>query len=157
MKLTDYLKEEFIIARMDAKDKESLINGLLNKFSNDKRIKDFDKVSNEVFEREKILSTGVGKGFALPHAKTDAVEDIVAAFCTVNEPVDYQALDDQPVNLVFLLVGKDTMASQHIKILSRISRMMSKDEFRESLLKAQTSKEIFDLFIEEEKNYIDIN
>jgi mannitol/fructose-specific phosphotransferase system IIA component (Ntr-type) len=98
----------------------------------------------------------VGKGFAIPHGKTNAVNEILAAFGKTENPIDYQALDNQPVHLVFLLVGKDNMVSTHIKLLSRISRMMNKDDFREKLIHAKSSDEIVELFKTEEQNYFDV-
>jgi mannitol/fructose-specific phosphotransferase system IIA component (Ntr-type) len=109
-----------------------------------------------VLEREKIMSTGVGKGFAIPHGKTSSVKEILAAFGKTNRPIEYEALDSKPVHLVFLLVGKDNMVSTHIKLLSRISRMMNKDEFREKLLNARNEAEIYNIFKEEEENYFDV-
>src|SRR3989339_196541 len=114
-----------------------------------------DKIIPSLQGREKIMSTGVGKGFAIPHAKTNSVNEIIAAFGKLDEPIDFQALDEQPVNLVFLLVGKENLVGPHIKLLSRISRMMNKDEFRESLSKAKTAKEIYSLFENEEKQYFE--
>ena len=103
------------------------------------------------------MSTGVGKGFAIPHAKTASVTDIVAAFGKLDNPIDFQALDSQPVNLIFLLVGKENLVGPHIKLLSRISRMMNKDEFRESLAKANSVDEIYSLFDDEEKQYFELS
>ncbi len=125
-------------------------------FKDDPRIIDLEKVRDAVLEREKIMSTGVGKGFAIPHGKTNAVNDILAAFGKTNHPIEYDSLDGHPVYLVFLLVGKDNLVSKHIKLLSRISRMMNKDEFREKLLKAKTSEEIFEIFRKEEENYFEV-
>jgi len=152
MKVTDILKKEFIISDLKGKQKEEVINELIDLFNNDKRVNDIEKV----LEREKIMSTGVGKGFAIPHGKTDAINEIIAAFGKTGSPIEYQALDNKPVNLVFLLVGKDNLVSTHIKLLSRISRMMNKDDFREDLLKASSSEEILDLFRKEEENYFEV-
>ena len=102
------------------------------------------------------MSTGVGKGFAIPHGKTDAVTDIVAAFAVTDQPVDFQSLDGEPVRLLFLLIGRDNMVGPHIKLLSRISRLMNKDEFRKKLIAAKTSSEIVPFFKEEEMSYFDI-
>jgi len=109
-----------------------------------------------VIEREKIMSTGVGKGFAIPHAKTNGVNEIVAAFGKLDKPIDFEALDSNPVNLIFLLIGKENLVGPHIKLLSRISRMMNKDEFRENLSKAKTAEEIYKIFDDEEKQYFEI-
>lgn len=156
MKLSDYLTKDLIIAELQNTSKEGVINELIDLFKNDSRVQDIEKVREAVLEREKIMSTGVGKNFAIPHGKTDAVSDILCAFGKTKEPIDYQSLDEQPVYLVFLLVGKDNLVSMHIKLLSRISRMMTKDDFREKLKVAQTRDEILDIFKEEEKNYFDL-
>jgi len=83
------------------------------------------------------------------------VKDIVAAFAVTERPVDYQALDDQPVRLVFLLVGKDSLVGPHIRLLSRISRLMNKEGFREELLKSKSPREVLELFRREEAAYFE--
>ncbi|MDP2036103.1 MAG: PTS sugar transporter subunit IIA, partial [Ignavibacteria bacterium] len=151
MKICEILKIEMIIPSMKCTTKEEAISELIDLFKNDDRVKDTESIRNSVLEREKIMSTGVGKGFAIPHAKTNSVNEIIAAFGKINNPIDFQALDDQPVNLVFLLVGKENLVGPHIKLLSRISRMMNLEDFRESLAKATTAQEIYNLFETEEK------
>lgn len=156
MKVSEILSKEFIIAELNSTDKESAINELIDLFKNDPRVDDIEKVRQAVLDREKIMSTGVGKGFAIPHGKTDSVKEIIAAFGRKKDGIEYDALDGNPVNLIFLLVGRDTMISAHIKLLSRVSRMMNKDDFRLRLLNAETSEEIMNVFLEEEKNYLEI-
>ncbi len=156
MKLSDLLHKDFIIADLKGTAKEDVINELVDLFKDDSRVIDLKKVREAVLEREKIMSTGVGKGFAIPHGKTNAVNEILAAFGKTDNSIDYQALDNQPVNLVFLLVGKDNMVSTHIKLLSRISRMMTKEEFRDKLRLAKSSDEILEIFRTEEQNYFDV-
>jgi PTS system fructose-specific IIC component len=107
------------------------------------------------FEREKLMSTGIGKGFALPHGKTNSIKEIVAAFGKTINPVDFQASDDEPARLIFLLVGKDNLVGPHIKLLSRISRIMIREEAREKLLLANTPEEIYKCILEEEKNFLE--
>ena len=155
MKICEILQVGKIISSLQGKEKTDVVNELVDLFKDDDRVKDLDEMRNAVHEREKIMSTGVGKGFAIPHAKTNSVNEIVAAFGKLDEPIDFQALDEQPVNLVFLLVGKENLVGPHIKLLSRISRMMNKDEFRESLSKAKTAEEIYSLFENEEKQYFE--
>lgn len=156
MKICDIIKQERIIAQLQGQSKEDIINELIDLFKDDERIVNLEKVRTAVLEREKIMSTGVGKGFAIPHGKTDSVTEIIAAFGKTSKPIDFAALDEQPVYLVFLLVGKDNLVGPHIKLLSRISRMMNKDEFRDKLLKAESSEEIYNIFQEEETNYFEI-
>ncbi|MBI9070558.1 MAG: PTS sugar transporter subunit IIA [Melioribacteraceae bacterium] len=156
MKICDILSPDKIIPEFNVVSKDEIINNLIDLFEDDKRIADLGVVRAAVLEREKIMSTGVGKGFAIPHAKTNGVNDIIAGFAKTSQPIDFEALDGEPVNLVFLLVGKENMVGPHIKLLSRISRMMNKDEFRAKLLGAKSSEEIYKIFDEEEKQYIEI-
>ena len=130
--------------------KEEVINAMIELAGTQKQVVDKERMRTAIFEREKIMSTGVGSGFAIPHGKTDAVNDIVAAFAVTAHPIDYQSLDDQPVRLMFLLVGRDNMVGPHIKLLSRISRLMNKEDFRKQLLEAETPKDILEIFRREE-------
>ena len=156
MKITDILNKDKIISELKGNGKEDIINEMIDLFNDDNRVNDITKVRNAVLEREKIMSTGVGKGFAIPHGKTNAVNDMIAAFGKTSHKIDFNSLDKQPVNLVFLLVGKEDAVGPHIKLLSRISRMMNKDEFREQLLQAQSPEEIFRIFEQEEQKYIEL-
>lgn len=157
MKICDLLSKERIIPDLKGKTKEDVINELVDLFIDDKKVTDLNCVREAVLEREKIMSTGVGKGFAIPHAKSGCVTEIIAAFGRIEEPIEFNALDQKPVNLVFLLVGKENLVGPHIKLLSRISRMMNKDEFRERLAATSSAEEIYEIFKEEEKNYFDIS
>jgi mannitol/fructose-specific phosphotransferase system IIA component (Ntr-type) len=141
---------------LSGETKEDIINGLVELVSQSPKILDKEKVRTAILDREKIMSTGVGNGFAIPHGKTDAVTDIVAAFCVTAKPISYQSLDEIPVRLVFLLVGKDNLVGPHIKLLSRISRLMNKEEFRTKLLSMKTPQEVISLFRQEEASYSDM-
>ncbi|MBK6914338.1 MAG: PTS sugar transporter subunit IIA [Ignavibacteriales bacterium] len=156
MKVTDILTENFIIAELQSNQKNEAINELLELFRSDDRVLDFEKMKESVLEREKIMSTGVGKGFAIPHGKTSGVKEILAAFGKSTKPIEYDSLDGKPVQLLFLLIGRENMVSAHIKLLSRISRMMNRDEFRQKLIDAKSSAEILDYFRQEEINYFDV-
>lgn len=119
-------------------------------------VKDRAKVQAVISEREQIMSTGIGKGFAFPHAKTDAVADTAAALITLREPIDYQSLDNQPVSIIFMLVGKENSVGTHLRLLSRVSRLMSHDEFRHRLLHAANADEVIDLIADEEEQRLDV-
>jgi fructose-specific phosphotransferase system IIA component len=156
MKITSILTEDLIKVNIPGDTKDDVINFIINLAEKSNKIKDIEKVRHAIFDREKIMSTGVGKGFAIPHGKTDAVTDIVAAFGVTEKPIDYQSLDHEPVRLIFLLVGKDSLVGAHIKLLSRISRLMNKEELRLKLLEATSSAEILQMLKEEEMNYLDV-
>ncbi|MBM4168845.1 MAG: PTS sugar transporter subunit IIA [Ignavibacteria bacterium] len=153
MKITDILTEDMIRTNVPDKGKTEVINSLIEIVSHRDKVHDKEKVREAIFEREKIMSTGVGNGFAIPHGKTDAVTDIVGAFATTADPIDYQSLDEQPVRIVLLLVGPETMVGQHIKLLSRISRLMNKEDFRKRLVQAESPSKVFEIFRTEESAY----
>lgn len=156
MKVFELLDERFILTDFNSDDKENVINELIDLYKESDKVNDIEKVRTAILDREKIMSTGVGKGFAIPHGKTNAVTDVIAAFGKTTRDIDYDALDGNPVNLVFLLVGRDDMVSKHIKLLSRISRLMNKDEFRERLVNSNSKEETINIFKEEEEQYFDV-
>lgn len=152
MKICEVLNKSTIIPELKATTKEEAIDELLNVFSNDERVIDLQGVRFSVMEREKIMSTGVGHGFGIPHCKTNKVTEILAAFGKTKEPINFEALDGNPVNLIFLLIGKDNLVAPHIKLLSRISLLMNNDEVRESLNNAKTAEDIYAIFQSQESN-----
>ena len=156
MKVFELLDEKFILTNFKSDDKEYVINELIDLYKENDKVNDIEKVRTAILDREKIMSTGVGKGFAIPHGKTNAVSDVIAAFGKTKNDIDFDALDGNPVHLVFLLVGRDDMVSKHIKLLSRISRLMNKDEFREKLVNSNSKEEIINIFKEEEEQYFDV-
>lgn len=155
MNISDVLRLENISSELKGTTKEEVINELIDLLKNDDRVIILEDVRKAVFEREKLMSTGIGKGFALPHGKTNSIKEIVAAFGKTINPVDFQASDDEPARLIFLLVGKDNLVGPHIKLLSRISRIMIREEAREKLLLANTPEEIYKCILEEEKNFLE--
>jgi fructose-specific phosphotransferase system IIA component len=156
MKISDILSYDVIEVNLPVADKDDSIRKIIDISSKTGKILDVKKVTDTIFERERLVSTGVGKGFAIPHGKTDAIDDIVAAFVITKEPIDFDSIDGEPVRFIFLLIGKETLLNTHIKLLSRISRLMNKEEFRDKLLEAKSKEEVLNIFREEEKNYIDI-
>lgn len=135
---------------LPSSDKEDVINALVDLLQDHDAIDSLEAVRDAVFEREKVMSTGVGKMLGLPHAKTAAARETVAAFATTAEPIDFGAIDDQPVRLVFLLVGPESDKSRHIKILGRISRLVSRDAIREQLLGVEAPDEVIGILKEGE-------
>lgn len=156
MKISEILNESLVVTDLDGQSKDEIINALVTVAGKSPKVLDLERMRAAIFEREKKMSTGVGSGFAIPHCKTDAVTDIVAAFGITRQPIDYQSLDEQPVRLVFLLVGRDNLVGPHIKLLSRISRLMHKEEFRNRLLDKRTPADVLEAFRQEEATYADM-
>jgi fructose PTS system EIIBC or EIIC component len=156
MKVYELLEVKNVLTEFKSENKNDVINELVDLLKGDERIIDLEEVRKCVFDREEKMSTGVGKGFAIPHGKTNSVTDILAAFGKSETPIEYNSLDGEPVHLVFLLIGKETLLAKHIKLLSRISRLMNNEEFRRKLIKAGNREEILKIFQEEEQGYSDV-
>ncbi|MDX1640596.1 MAG: PTS sugar transporter subunit IIA, partial [Balneolaceae bacterium] len=110
-------------------------------------------IREAVFEREKIMSTGVGKNLAIPHGKVASIEENYASFAVLKDPIEFDSIDDKPVKMAFLLVGPAGENRLHIKLLSRISRLMNSTTFRETLSGCTTAEEIYEAFHDEEVKY----
>jgi len=142
--LTDLLTPEWIKIPLQAREKDALLRELVEVVTRNDRLEDSEEVLRAVREREAVLSTGIGNAVAIPHGKSAAVPDLRLAAGRTAEPVDFDALDGQPVSLFFLLVGPESAAGAHIKALSRISRLIRKDSVREQLIRAQTPEEFYE-------------
>jgi fructose-specific phosphotransferase system IIA component len=156
MKVCELLNTKNILTEFKSEKKNDVINELVDLLKVDERVVDLEEIRKCVFEREEKMSTGVGKGFAIPHGKTNSVDDILAAFGKSEKPIEYNSLDGEPVHLVFLLIGKETLLAKHIKLLSRISRLMNNEEFRKKLVDAESKESILKIFEEEEQSYSDV-
>jgi fructose-specific phosphotransferase system IIA component len=151
MRISEILSEKVIATGLEATDKYDAIDKMIELACASGNMINKDNVKQCVLDREKLVSTGVGKGFAIPHGKTDDIKDIVAAFAVLKNPVDFDSIDLEPVKYIFLVIGKESLLNAHIKLLSRISRIMNKEEFRERLDEAKDSAEIMEMFRQEEQ------
>ena len=143
MHVIDLLSPSTVRVGLPGVDKRNVIDAMIELVADNPSVKDIDEVRQAVVKREAEMSTGVGRGLALPHGKTDAVSGNVAALALTENPVEFEAIDGRPVRLVFLLVGTPDSKAEHIKILSRISRLMNRDDVRERMLAARTDRELY--------------
>lgn len=155
MKISDILTEEVIATHLPGSTKEEVLDNIIELAAHSPNMKNKEKVRAAILERERIMSTGVGRGVAVPHGKCDGVSDTVTAFAVTDKPVDFKSLDGQPVQLMFLLVGRENSVGAHLKLLSRISRLMSSDGFRNKLIAANSPAEVVELFRKEEEQYFE--
>ena len=142
MNLLDILSLESTIVDLQGESKEDIIAELVNSLSVGDAITDRDQVLQAVLDREKIMSTGIGDGIAIPHGKSAAVTELVAAMGTQRRGVDFDALDGEPAFVFFLLVSPANVSGPHIKALARISRLLKNDEFKKKLIEANSAEEI---------------
>lgn len=151
MKLMDFLDKKAIIPELKKGNKEEVIREMVNKLVALGEIKDGEETVRILMEREKLGSTGIGEGVAIPHGKSKDVKKITAVFAKAKEGVDFEALDGELVYLFFLLVAPESSTSEHIKALARISRLLKDSNFRKKLKMKQTAEEILFAISEEDK------
>lgn len=156
MRLIDLLQPEFIKYPLVASSKIEVIKELLTLLAEHQRIWNPEKILNAILEREKILSTGLGNGVAIPHCRSNAVQEFSLALGIHPRGVEFQSLDHKPSHIIFLLVGPETEAGFHLRLLSRISRIISKPEVRESILASHSVPEIHRILQNQEAEFFEV-
>ena len=146
MNLSELFDEASVLLDVEPQSKDELLQGILADFDSKKLIKDFDNALKDVIEREKVMSTGIGNGVAIPHAYTDGVDRLVSGFFRTREPVDFDALDGKDVDLFFIILGPKASRRNHIKVLAKISRLLNNEEFRQNLRGATTAEDVIEIF-----------
>ena len=140
MILSNSLKKMNIITNPRSKSRWELINEMLDLAVKNREL---DRESEEVVkaalvEREKSMSTGIGKGVAIPHCTTDKVNDIIIIMATCKNGIDFDSVDNLPVRIAILLLVPKNKLTQHIKTLANIAKLMNNDELREKLFNLKT-------------------
>ena len=151
MKLTDLLKPESVIANLKATSKKQALQEL------SKRIAEIiDQDERDIFEilleREKLGTTGVGDGIAIPHGKLKSLEKLHGFFARLERPVDFDSIDERPVDLIFLLLAPESAGAEHLKALARVSRLLRDKDNCEKLRGSDNPEAIYALLIEQEAN-----
>lgn len=145
MNLLDILKPEFIRAPLVAQDKQGVINELVDLLAEHGAVSTPAELKAAVWSREQTRTTGIGHGLAIPHGKCAGLTSLAMAIGKPASPLDFDALDGQPVYLVVLLASPPDRTSDHIQALARISKLMAAEELRSRIYAAQTAQEIYDL------------
>jgi mannitol/fructose-specific phosphotransferase system IIA component (Ntr-type) len=143
MKLTDYLPPTLVKVPLASTDKTGAITEIVDLVAAQGLTTARDVLLKAVLERETQRSTGVGRGFAIPHAKTDAVSRLVVAMGRTSVPIPFGAIDGQPVELIALLASPTTATSLHIQTLARLSKLVTNGPSLVRILAAQTSEELY--------------
>lgn len=141
MRIVDLLKKQSIDLNAAVADKTAAIGHLVDLMDAGGNLNDKALYKERVLAREAEGSTGIGEGIAIPHAKTEAVNEPGLASMIVRDGVDYESLDDEPAHLFFLIAAPAGGANVHLEVLSRLSRMLMDDDFRDALMQAKTPEE----------------
>lgn len=150
VKITDYMSEELILLNLKAKNKDEALKELSALIGKSEKIEKKDVIYKALLERENLGSTGIGKGVAIPHAKTDAAESLTIAFGVSKEGVDFKSLDQEKVKIFFVFASPFKDSQIYLKVLARISRLIRDENFREKLLNCENAKEVLECIDKEE-------
>jgi len=145
MRLTNLLTEEMIAISLNHTDKQGIIEELLDLASKGGHIRDREAALKAVLDREALMSTGLEKGIAVPHAKSQAADDLAVSLGISRDGIDFEAADGQPSHLFFFLLAPEAAAGPNIKVLAQIARLTSDPHFCESLKAASSPGEVMEL------------
>lgn len=147
MNLHEILHAECVRVPLANTQKAAAIEELVDVLAGHFRIADARAIKTAVLEREKIRTTGIGQGLAIPHCKTALCGDeLLVAIGKPAAPIEFESIDNQPVQLIILLASPPDRTSEHIQVLASISRLMLQDDFRAAAFASQSASELFDLF-----------
>ena len=145
VKITDYMSEDLISLKLKSKNKDDVLMELADLIAVSPEVHNEENVIYKaLIEREKLGSTGIGKGVAIPHAKTDAANRLTIAFGISKEKIDFKSLDNENVNIFFVFASPMKDSQVYLKVLARISRLIREEEFRNELLACKTPAEVIE-------------
>lgn len=134
-----------------SKEKLAAIKELVDYMVANKLVIDGERFFDALAQRENLESTGIGDGIAIPHARTDAVEDLILVFARSPEGVDFSSIDGKPSHLIFLIASPKNKKSEYIMALAKLSRLLRRQPVREQLRNAQDAKEILNIIKKNEE------
>lgn len=147
MELREILEPECVLVPLKAKDKDDAIEQLIQLLDDQGKLDDVAKARQAVFERERIRSTGIGRGLAVPHGKCPAVKDVVLAAGKLDNPINFGSVDNEPVILVALLISPTDKTGPHIQALARVCNVVQNDALREKLWNAKSPQELYETLV----------
>lgn len=146
MAISDYLDDR-LVAFLNVESRNSALEALVDLLDSAGKLRDKESFYRAILEREKIVSTGIGMGVAIPHAKLEGYEDFFIAIGIQNKKgIEWNALDGSPVRFVFMIGGPEHKQTEYLKILSHLTMAIKNEDRRKKLLKAATPKEVIELF-----------
>ena len=145
VKINYYMSEYLISLKLKSKNKDDVLMELADLIAISPEVHNEENVIYKaLIEREKLGSTGIGKGVAIPHAKTDAADRLTIAFGISKEKIDFKSLDNESVNIFFVFASPMKDSQVYLKVLARISRLIREEEFRNELLACKTPAEVIE-------------
>ncbi len=150
MQLTDLLSEDRIAFDVDAHSKKRALEVLSQLLSQDQQYTTADDIVDSLLSRERLGSTGIGFGVAIPHGRVKNTQQASAAFIQLADGIDFDAIDNAPVDLLFALLVPEESTDEHLEILSKLATLFSEQSFRDSIRNSKSVDKIYSLFREQQ-------
>lgn len=150
MKISDFLDSKSLVAELEAENKKEVLEELCKALVSLDASLDQDKMVGILLDRERLGSTGVGEGVAIPHGKMENLNHLIACFGRSSSGVEFEAVDKKPVHLFFLLFAPENSAGVHLKALAKISRLLKRPSVREELLSVTSPEALFRILTQED-------
>jgi len=150
MKVTDIFRKEYIVEGLKSKSKRDVLAELSGVFLRDDVKYSHEEMVNTLLEREKLGSTGIGDGVAIPHGKLANLEELIVSFGRSREGVEFDAMDGRPAHIFFLLMAPEDTTGKHLKALAKISKMLKDSAFRKKLLEAKSKDELYTIITDKD-------
>jgi len=147
MQISDLLSPEGVLPSLKVKDKKQLLQQLADKASQITRVPQ-SRILETLIERERLGTTGVGQGIAIPHGRLTEIKKITGIFAKLETPIEYEAVDNQPVELVFMLLAPEGAGADHLKALARVSRLLRNQSACDKLRKTTSSEAMYAILTE---------
>jgi PTS system nitrogen regulatory IIA component len=145
MQLADYLDRDLILPNLKSETKPEVLGEMLVPLEETLEGFDRDKAKDILLEREKLGSTGIGNGVAIPHGKMEELDNILLVVGRSLRGVDFDALDREPCTILFLVLAPENVAGTHLRLLAHISRLLKEPEFRESFMESRDREGLYAL------------
>ena len=153
MKILDYLKEEWIITDLQGTDKSSVLRELVSVLVEPIQAGSLEDLLQVLLEREKLESTGIGDGIAIPHGRLKKLKDFYISFGRSTKGIDFDSIDGKPSHLFFLVMAPENSAVNNLKLLGRIVTLLKDPSFRKQLMEAHSPQDVFRSISEEDEKY----
>lgn len=153
MKIIDYLDEEWVIPDLQGTDKASILKELSSILVKPCKATSGEELLQVLMDREKLGSTGIGEGIAIPHGRLKKLKKFFISFGRSTQGVDFDSIDRKPSHLFFLVMAPENSAVDNLKLLSRIVTLLKESSFKKRLIEASSRKELFQIISEEDEKY----
>jgi len=153
MRLSEILGEDNVVSDLKARDKKAVLEELAQTIVDQEPDLDKSALVKVLLDRERLGSTGIGDGVAIPHGKFNGLSQPMVSFGRSRKGLDFESMDGQPAFLFFLLVAPENSTSIHLKALARIAKILKSSSFRKALMEVPTKKELYQTIIQNDEEF----